>query len=210
MFLKKLVVPILVLSAAVVFSNVGCDSDSSTTGTAGTGGGAGTSGAAGTGTAGTGSAGTGSAGTGAAGTGSAGTGAAGTGAAGTGAAGTGAAGTGAAGTGAAGTGAAGTGAAGTGGDTIPACPSAATMANNTTKVSKEVFCKNFLKECSNLAGFTIPAGYATEAACEASWDANTAAVGCRSYHLCGNAVGQSEAARKTHCPHALGMGACTN
>jgi hypothetical protein len=212
--LKQLVIPFFVLTVAAI----GCGSSSSTpdaAGKAGTNGGAGTAAAGTNGAAGTAAA----AGTnGAAGTAAA----AGT----NGAAGTAAAAGhdgGAAGTGSDG-GAGTTGAAGHDGGppdaageagAIPACPAEAKLSTNTVKIDAVTFCKNFLESCSGLENganaFTIPTAYSTEAMCEASWTANTAAVGCRSYHLCGNAVGNTEPNRKLHCPHALGLnGVCTN
>ncbi|HMC94622.1 MAG TPA: hypothetical protein VKO16_07615 [Polyangia bacterium] len=204
--LKKLLIPCFAIAAAFAIGSSGCSSSTpSTTGKAGSGGG--TAGGAAGGAAGAAGGAAGTTGAAGADAGAAGT----TGAAGAdaGAAGT----TGAAGAdaGAAGT----TGAAGADGGAdggaIPACSAEAKMSTFAGKIDAVTFCKNFLANCTGITGFTIPEGYATETACEASWTANTVATGCRSYHLCGNAVGKDLAARTTHCPHALGMGGvCTN
>jgi hypothetical protein len=89
-------------------------------------------------------------------------------------------------------------------------PCTATMAA-APAVSAATFCKHLLDTCVGVDGVALPAAYATQAACEATYAARSASQRqCQSYHLCGNTVGKAVSDRRTHCPHDFGMGPCSN
>jgi hypothetical protein len=75
-------------------------------------------------------------------------------------------------------------------------------------ISPVAFCANFLMTCTNVAGFTIPAGYSTFDQCQASYSSSTKQA-CQSYHLCANAFMKTTPDRRVHCPHAAAMGPCS-
>ena len=188
--LKKLAVPFLTLALATL----GCSSSTTPNGTGGSGGGAGTS--------------AGGKGGGAAGTnGTAGEG--------------GHSGGGAAGSSAAGTnGTAGGGGHSGGGNGGAKADAGTSMADCTDidstgsdVLTPTIFCENFLAYCTGVTGFTVPAGYENQAACEASYGASNQQH-CRSYHLCWGVEGLSTDAGSNpmvHCKHTVGMGGlCAN
>lgn len=89
--------------------------------------------------------------------------------------------------------------------TIPVCTS---QTLTDPAMSAADFCAIFLNGCSDVSGFTIPAGYTTIAMCEASYGALTEALRmCRSYHLC-TAVSPNMGTTMAHCLHATGTGEC--
>jgi hypothetical protein len=87
-----------------------------------------------------------------------------------------------------------------------------TDSTGTDVLSAQVFCENLLAYCSNVSGFTLPAGYTTQSQCVATYMARSASLQhCQSYHLCWGVEGitnASPASPMVHCQHAVGLAVC--
>lgn len=104
--------------------------------------------------------------------------------------------------------------AGGGASGAQAVPMLDCMATNAAILSAGIFCQNLLANCGAAQGLTLPAGYATQAACEVTYASATAnARQCQGANLCWFVEGYDDAAVNSgdpavFCPAAEGLGTC--